>query len=61
MLDKEGAQSAGQIAFVGDEERVARSIRTLADAGATDFVAAVVGDGDQRARGFELLAEIARS
>jgi 5,10-methylenetetrahydromethanopterin reductase len=61
MLDKEGAQSAGEIAFVGDEERVAESIRALADAGATDFVAAVVGDEEQRARGFALLKELARS
>jgi 5,10-methylenetetrahydromethanopterin reductase len=61
MLDKEGAQSAGEIAFVGDEEHVAGSIRALADAGATDFVAAVVGNEEQRARGFALLAELARS
>ena len=40
---------------------VAESIRALADAGATDFVAAVVGDADQRARGFALLRELARS
>ena len=61
MLEKEGAGGAGEIAFVGDEERVAGSIRALADAGATDFVAAVVGDEDQRARGFALLGELARS
>jgi alkanesulfonate monooxygenase SsuD/methylene tetrahydromethanopterin reductase-like flavin-dependent oxidoreductase (luciferase family) len=61
MLDKEGAQGAGEIAFVGDEEHVAGAIRALADAGATDFVAAVVGDEDQRARGFALLKEIVRS
>jgi F420-dependent oxidoreductase-like protein len=61
MLEKEGASGAGEIAFVGDEDRVAASIRALADAGATDFVAAVVGDKDQRARGFALLGELARS
>jgi F420-dependent oxidoreductase-like protein len=61
MLDKEGARGAGEIAFVGDEEHVAGSIRALADAGATDFVAAVVGDEDQRARGLALLGELARS
>ena len=61
MLEKEGARGAGEIAFVGDEERVAGSIRALADAGATDFVAAVVGDEEQRARGFALLGELARS
>ena len=46
---------------MGDEERVAQSIRQLADAGATDFVAAVIGDADQRARGFALLSELVRS
>jgi hypothetical protein len=33
----------------------------LADAGATDFVAAIVGDAAERARGFALLSELARS
>ena len=46
MLDKEGAEAAGDIAFIGDEEAVAASIAKLADAGATDFVAAIVGDAD---------------
>ena len=31
----------------------------LAEAGATDFVAGIVGDGDERARGFKLLSELA--
>jgi alkanesulfonate monooxygenase SsuD/methylene tetrahydromethanopterin reductase-like flavin-dependent oxidoreductase (luciferase family) len=61
MLDKEGAAAAGDIAFIGDEEAVAASIVKLADAGATDFVAAIVGDAAERARGFALLSELARS
>jgi F420-dependent oxidoreductase-like protein len=61
MLDKEGASAAADIGFIGDEEAVAASIARLADAGATDFVAAIVGDADERARGFALLSEIARS
>ena len=61
MLDKEGAEAAADIGFVGDEEAVAASISKLADAGATDFVAAVVGDAAERARGLALLSEIARS
>jgi 5,10-methylenetetrahydromethanopterin reductase len=61
MLDKEGAKAAGDIAFIGDEEAVAASIVRLADAGATDFVAAIVGDAAERARGFALLSELARS
>jgi 5,10-methylenetetrahydromethanopterin reductase len=61
MLDKEGAEVAGDIGFIGDEEAVAASISRLADAGATDFVAAIVGDAEERARGLALLSEIARS
>ena len=61
MLDKEGAAAAADIGFIGDEEAVAASIAKLADAGATDFVAAIVGDAAERARGFALLSEIAKS
>ena len=61
MLDKEGAAAAADIGFIGDEEAVAASITRLADAGATDFVGAIVGDAAERARGFALLSEIARS
>ncbi len=61
MLDKEGAATAADIAFVGDEESVGASIRGLADAGATDFVAAIAGDKADRERGLALLSELARS
>jgi len=61
MLDKEGAAAAGDIGFIGDEDEVAASISKLADAGATDFVAAIVGDPEERAHGFMLLSELARS
>jgi 5,10-methylenetetrahydromethanopterin reductase len=61
MLDKEGAAAAADIGFIGDEEAVAASIAKLADAGATDFVGAIVGDAAERARGFALLSEIAKS
>ena len=54
MLDKEGAEAAADIGFIGDEEAVAASIARLADAGATDFVAAIVGDAEERRRGFAL-------
>ena len=40
---------------------MAASIARLADAGATDFVASIVGDAEERDRGFALLSEIARS
>jgi F420-dependent oxidoreductase-like protein len=61
MLDKEGAQGAADISFVGDEDAVAASIARLAEAGATDFVAAIVGDAAERERGFALISELARS
>ena len=61
MLDLEGAQSAADVSFVGDEESVAASIGRLADAGATDFVAALVGDAAERDRGLALLSELART
>jgi F420-dependent oxidoreductase-like protein len=61
MLDKEGAEQAADIGFIGDEKAVAGSIGKLADAGATDFVAAVVGDSAERDRGLALISEIARA
>ncbi len=61
MLDKEGAQSAADIGFIGDEETVAAAIGKLADAGATDFVAAILGDAAERDRGFALISELACS
>jgi F420-dependent oxidoreductase-like protein len=61
MLDKEGAAAAADIGFIGDEDAVAASVSKLADAGATDFVAAIVGDAEERARGFALLSQIAGS
>ena len=61
MLDKEGAEAAADIGFVGDEEAVAAAIGKLADAGATDFVASIVGDDDERRRGLALISELARA
>ena len=61
MLDKEGAASPADVAFIGDEDAVRASIQRLADAGATDYVASVVGTKEERSRTFELISEIARS
>jgi hypothetical protein len=60
MLDKEGAQSPADVAFIGDEDAVAASIQKLAAGGATDFVGAIVGNADERRRGLALLSELAR-
>jgi 5,10-methylenetetrahydromethanopterin reductase len=61
MLDKEGAQSPADVAFVGDEDTVSAAIEKLAAGGATDFVASVVGNREERERTFALLSQIARS
>jgi 5,10-methylenetetrahydromethanopterin reductase len=64
MLDREGAAGPADVAIVGDEDAVAAQIRTLAEAGVTDFVAAEYTGGADgaRTRGFlrALLAEIPR-
>jgi F420-dependent oxidoreductase-like protein len=61
MLDKEGAASPADVAFLGDEDAVTESIERLAAAGATDFVASVVGNREERERTFALLSSLARA
>ena len=62
MLDKEGAAEPRRTSpSSGTRRPSAASIAKLADAGATDFVAAIVGDQPERERGFALLSELARS
>jgi F420-dependent oxidoreductase-like protein len=61
MLDKEGATSPADVGFIGDEETVAADVARLAEAGATDFVGAIMGDAAERERGFALLSELAKS
>ena len=50
MLDREGAAGPADVAIVGDEDAVADQIRTLAEAGVTDFVAAEYTGGPDGAR-----------
>jgi F420-dependent oxidoreductase-like protein len=59
MLDREGATAASQIALVGTEEEVAQGVNRLAEAGATDLSASVIGDSNERERTWRLLAELA--
>jgi len=64
VLTAGGANSAGDVAIVGDEASVADQIAQLFDAGATDLWAATftVGDRDaSKARTRALLAELASS
>lgn len=50
MLDREGAAGPGDVALVGDEDAVAGQLRTLADAGVTDFVAGEYARGEDGPR-----------
>jgi len=60
MLDMEGAESPADVAFIGDEASVRASIERVADAGATDYVAAIVGTKEEQSRTFDLISEIAK-
>lgn len=59
MLDLEGANTASDLAFVGTAEEVTASIDRLAEAGATDFTAAVIGDDRERDESWALLSTLA--
>jgi F420-dependent oxidoreductase-like protein len=56
MLDIEGVQGVEDISLIGDEATVARGLGRIADAGATDFTAVVIGDRDTEVRTLDLLA-----
>ncbi|MGH9086990.1 MAG: TIGR03564 family F420-dependent LLM class oxidoreductase [Acidimicrobiales bacterium] len=59
MLDREGAAQPSDIALVGTEDEVAGLAAALADAGATDLVASLVGNPDERERTAGLLSSLA--
>jgi 5,10-methylenetetrahydromethanopterin reductase len=61
MLDREGAAAPSDVALVGDEASVEAGVRRLADAGATDLAAAVMGSAAERDRTRRMLGELARS
>ncbi len=58
MLDREGAAGPGDVAVVGDEDRVAAQIRALADGGVTDFVALEYARDDDGPRTRALLRKL---
>jgi F420-dependent oxidoreductase-like protein len=58
MLDREGAAGPADVAIVGDEDAVAAGLRTVKDAGVTDFVAGVFGDEEEQKRTRTLLREL---
>jgi F420-dependent oxidoreductase-like protein len=55
MLDREGAEGPGDVAFVGDEATVEKQVRELGDAGVTDYMAAIFGGREEYTRTRELL------
>jgi 5,10-methylenetetrahydromethanopterin reductase len=55
MLDREGAAGPADVAIVGDEATVTKEIARLADAGATEFIASIYGNHDERAETRSLL------
>jgi len=59
MLDREGASMPSDVALLGTEEEVVARLSRLAEAGATDFVAAIVGSTQERERTMSLLASLA--
>jgi F420-dependent oxidoreductase-like protein len=58
MLDKEGAEGPADVAIAGNEATVAAEVRRMADAGATDFAAAVFGSAEERTRTLDVLADL---
>jgi F420-dependent oxidoreductase-like protein len=49
MLDREGAAGPEDVAMIGDEATVTKELGRLADAGVTEYVAAIFGNRDERA------------
>ena len=60
MLEREGAASPADIAFLGSEETVSEQIRALADIGVTDLVVAANGTDDEVRRTVELASAMAK-
>ena len=59
MLDREGASSPSDVSLVGDDAGVLHGLERLADAGATEFVASVIGDSEERQRTAAVLSAYA--
>jgi F420-dependent oxidoreductase-like protein len=61
ILDKEGVGGAEEVALIGDESAVGAGLAAFADAGATDFAAAIfTPPGEDAARTLTFLATAAR-
>ncbi len=58
MLDREGAETPGDVAIVGSEAEVEKQVRALAEAGVTDYMAAIFGGREEYTRTRELLKSL---
>ncbi len=59
MLDREGADKPSDVALVGSEEEVVAGVDRLREAGATEFVATVVGTPEEMATTRRLVVSLA--
>jgi F420-dependent oxidoreductase-like protein len=59
MLDKEGATTAADVALLGSKDQLVEGIGQLAEAGVTEFSAAVIGTPAEQAATLEVLSEVA--
>jgi F420-dependent oxidoreductase-like protein len=50
VLDREGAESPGDVSIVGDETSVSLQLKHLESVGMTEFIGIPAGDADDRAR-----------
>lgn len=60
MLDREEAAGPADVAVIGDEDHLIRILARLADAGATEFVAAPFGTSEEQIRTVSVLSGVAR-
>jgi F420-dependent oxidoreductase-like protein len=58
LLDRQGQEGVHETVVAGDEAAVERAVRAYADAGATELVASLAGDEDDRARTRAFLATL---
>ena len=60
LLDEAGLDGPAGVVIAGDEDEVVRRIRALADVGATEFLAAPIGNRAERRETLRVLGALAR-
>ena len=58
VLDREGAAGPADIAIIGDETTIAAGVKRIADAGATELCANLLGTDEEKTRTQEFLATL---